>query len=58
MVTHDINEAISMSDHILIIQKNKTKEIKSSQIIDINHPRTEFKNIKYNKLIKKRILNS
>jgi sulfonate transport system ATP-binding protein len=58
MVTHDINEATSMSDRVLIIKKTKPREIENSQIINMSYPRSEFKNIKYNQLIKKRILNS
>lgn len=55
MVTHDINEATSMSDRILIIQKPEKKEDKNTQIIDINDPRSDFKNVKYNELIKNSI---
>jgi sulfonate transport system ATP-binding protein len=58
MVTHDINEATSMSDRVLIIKKTKPREIENSQIINMSYPRSEFKNIKYNQLIKKIILNS
>ena len=58
MVTHDINEATSMSDRVLIIKKTKPRAIENSQIINMSYPRSEFKNIKYNQLIKKRILNS
>ena len=58
MVTHDINEATSMSDRVLIIKKTKPREIENSQIINMSYPRSEFKNIKYNQLIKKRILKS
>ena len=58
MVTHDINEATSMSDRVLIIKKTKPREIENSQIINMSYPRSGFKNIKYNQLIKKRILNS
>ena len=57
MVTHDINEATSMSDRVLIIKKTKPREIENSQIINMSYPRSEFKNIKYNELIKKRIFN-
>ena len=55
MVTHDINEATSMSDRILIIQKPEKKEDKNTQIININHPRSDLKNTKYNELIKNSI---
>ena len=55
MVTHDINEATSMSDRILIIQKHKKKEDKNTQIININDPRSDLKNVKYNELIKNSI---
>ena len=55
MVTHDINEATSMSDRILIIQKPEKKEDKNTQIININHPRSDLKNAKYNELIKNSI---
>ena len=55
MVTHDINEATSMSDRILIIQKPKKKEDKNTQIININDPRSDLKNVKYNELIKNSI---
>ena len=58
MVTHDINEATSMSDRVLIIKKTKPRETENSQIINMSYPRSEFKNIKYNQLIKKRILKS
>ena len=54
----DINEATSMSDRVLIIKKTKPREIENSQIINMSCPRSEFKNIKYNQLIKKVILNS
>jgi sulfonate transport system ATP-binding protein len=47
MVTHDINEATSMSDRILID--------KNTQIININNPRSDLKNVKYNELIKNSI---
>ena len=57
MVTHDINEATSMSDRVLIIKKTKPREIENSQIINMSYPRSEFKNIKYNELIKKKIFN-
>ena len=57
IVTHDINEATTMSDRVLIIKKTKPREIENSQIINMSYPRSEFKNIKYNELIKKRILN-
>ena len=55
MVTHDINEATSMSDRILIIQKPEKKEDKNTQIININDPRSDLKNVKYNELIKNSI---
>ena len=55
MVTHDINEATSMSDRILIIQKPEKKDDKNTQIININHPRSDLKNVKYNELIKNSI---
>lgn len=55
MVTHDINEATSMSDRILIVQKPGEKEDKNTQIININNPRSDFKNVKYNELIKNSI---
>lgn len=55
MVTHDINEATSMSDRILIIQKPEKKDDKNTQIININHPRSDLKNAKYNELIKNSI---
>ena len=55
MVTHDINEATSMSDRILIIQKPEKKEDKNTKIININHPRSDLKNAKYNELIKNSI---
>lgn len=55
MVTHDINEATSMSDRILIIQKPEKKEDKNTQIININNPRSDLKNVKYNELIKNSI---
>ena len=55
MVTHDINEATSMSDRILIIQKPEKKEDQNTQIININHPRSDLKNAKYNELIKNSI---
>ena len=35
MVTHDINEATSMSDRVLIIKKTKPREIENSQIINM-----------------------
>jgi hypothetical protein len=46
-----------MSDRVLIIKKTKPREIENSQIINMSYPRSEFKNIKYNELIKKRIFN-
>lgn len=55
MVTHDINEATSMSDRILIVQKPGEKEDKNTQIININNPRSDLKNVKYNELIKNSI---
>ena len=55
MVTHDINEATSMSDRILIVQKPGEKEDKNTRIININNPRSDFKNVKYNELIKNSI---
>ena len=55
MVTHDINEATSMSDRILIIQKPEKKDDKNTQIININDPRSDLKNVKYNELIKNSI---
>ncbi|MDB9869577.1 ABC transporter ATP-binding protein [Alphaproteobacteria bacterium] len=55
MVTHDINEATSMSDRILIIQKPEKKEDENTQIININDPRSDLKNVKYNELIKNSI---
>ena len=55
MVTHDINEATSMSDRILIIQKPEKKEDQNTKIININHPRSDLKNAKYNELIKNSI---
>ena len=55
MVTHDINEATSMSDRILIVQKPGEKEDKNTQIININDPRSDLKNVKYNELIKNSI---
>ena len=55
MVTHDINEATSMSDRILIIQKPEKKEDQNTKIININHPRSDLKNVKYNELIKNSI---
>ena len=55
MVTHDINEATSMSDRILIVQKPGEKEDKNTQIININNPRSDLKNVKYNQLIKNSI---
>ena len=55
MVTHDINEATSMSDRVLIIKKTKPREIENSQIININDPRSDLKNVKYNELIKNSI---
>jgi sulfonate transport system ATP-binding protein len=55
MVTHDINEATSMSDRILIVQKPEKKEDKNTQIININNPRSDLKNVKYNQLIKNSI---
>ena len=55
MVTHDINEATSMSDRILIVQKPGKKEDKNTQIININNPRSDLKNVKYNELIKNSI---
>ncbi|MDB4238930.1 ABC transporter ATP-binding protein [Alphaproteobacteria bacterium] len=56
MVTHDINEATSMSDRILIILKPDKKEDQNTQIININDPRSDLKNVKYNELIKNSIL--
>ena len=55
MVTHDINEATSMSDRILIIQKPEKKDDKNTQIININDPSSDLKNVKYNELIKNSI---
>ena len=55
MVIHDINEATSMSDRILIIQKPEKKDDKNTQIININDPRSDLKNVKYNELIKNSI---
>ena len=55
MVTHDINEATSMSDRILIIQKPDKKKDQNTQIININDPRSDLKNVKYNELIKNSI---
>ena len=55
IVTHDINEATSMSDRILIIQKPEKKEDENTQIININDPRSDLKNVKYNELIKNSI---
>ena len=55
MVTHDINEATSMSDRILIIQKPEKKEDQNTKIININDPRSDLKNVKYNELIKNSI---
>ena len=55
MVTHDINEATSMSDRILIILKPDKKKDQNTQIININDPRSDLKNVKYNELIKNSI---
>ena len=55
MVTHDINEATSMSDRILIILKPDKKKDQNNQIININDPRSDLKNVKYNELIKNSI---
>ena len=55
MVTHDINEATSMSDRILIILKPDEKKNPNTQIININDPRSDLKNVKYNELIKNSI---
>ena len=55
MVTHDINEATSMSDRILIILKPDKKKDQNTQIVNINDPRSDLKNVKYNELIKNSI---
>jgi len=54
-VFHDIHETTSMSDRILIIQTPEKKEDKNTQIININDPRSDLKNVKYNELIKNSI---
>jgi ABC-type nitrate/sulfonate/bicarbonate transport system ATPase subunit len=43
MVTHDINDALIMGDHIVIISGNPS-EIVLEKTIDIDHPRNLEKN--------------
>ncbi len=38
-----------------LCKKDKKKEDKNTQIININHPRSDLKNAKYNELIKNSI---
>ena len=40
MVTHDINEATTMSDRILVLKKPNENKITNSEIVKIDHPRS------------------
>ena len=51
MVTHDINEATTMSDRILVLKKPNENKITNSEIVKIDHPRSDYK--KNDLLIKK-----
>lgn len=58
MVTHDINEATTMSDRILVLKKPNENKITNSEIVKIDHPRSDYKKNVYNDIIKKSILNA
>ena len=57
MVTHDISEATTMSDRILILKKPDQNKIKNQEIVKIDQPRTLFSKDKYNEAIKNSIFN-
>lgn len=57
MVTHDISEATTMSDRILILKKPDQNNIKNQEIVKIDQPRTLFSKDKYNEAIKNSIFN-
>ena len=57
MVTHDISEATTMSDRILILKKPDQNKIKNQEIVKIDQPRTSFSKDKYNEVIKNSIFN-
>ena len=57
MVTHDISEATTMSDRILILKKSDHNKIKNQEIVKIDQPRTSFSKDKYNEAIKNSIFN-
>ena len=57
MVTHDISEATTMSDRILILKKPDQNKIKKQEIVKIDQPRTLFSKDKYNEAIKNSIFN-
>ena len=57
MVTHDISEATTMSDRILILKKSDQNKIKNQEIVKIDQPRTSSSKDKYNEAIKNSIFN-
>ena len=57
MVTHDISEATTMSDRILILKKPDQNKIKNQEIVKIDQPRTSCSKDKYNEAIKNSIFN-
>ncbi len=58
MVTHDINEATSISDRVLILKKPIQNEISNNRLIKINEPRSDSDKDQYNKLINDIIFNN